>query len=183
MKYAINLFPPKKPKVMEHLGHFLAHYLRYALVLTLCIVLVVFFLRVRVDRQLADEREKLAMRKAIISATKPLRTDLENMQRKVTLVKSVLDKQDTLNTQLDYIAQVIPKQSQVQAIIVDEKHIEIQAETADFRVIQLFIARLTKDARFDKIQGSNVVKEGNKRYSFTIVLEGYKVPKATKSKS
>lgn len=183
MKYAINLFPSKKSHVTEHLGIFIAHYFRYALVLTMGVVLIVFFLRVRVDQQLADEREKLAMKKAIITTTRPLRNDLENAQRKISLIKSVFSQQEVLNAQLDYITSVIPKKSTVKSIIIDEKHIQIEAETSDFRVIQLFINKLSKDARFSKIRTSKILKEGNKQYSFSIVLEEYKTPDKNKSKS
>ncbi len=183
MKYAINLFPSKKSHVAEHLGYFLAHYFRYALVLTMGVILVVFFLRVRVDQQLADEREKLAMKKAIIATTRPLRNDLENAQRKISLIKSVFNKQDLLNAQLDYITAVVPKKSIVKTIVIDEKQIQIDAVTSDFRVIQLFINKLTKDARFTKIQTGKILKEGSKQYSFSIILEGYKTQGENKPKT
>ncbi len=183
MKYAINLFPNKKSHVIQHLGYFLAHYVRYALVLTLGVVLIVFFLRVRVDQQLADEREKLAMKKTIITTTKPLRNDLEKTQRKISLIKSVFNKQDILNAQLDYITGVIPKKSSIRSILIDEQHIQINAATSDFRIIQLFISKLTKDARFKKIQAGTIEKESNMRYSFSIRLEGYKTQETMQSGS
>ncbi len=181
MKYAINLFPTKKSHAMEHLGYFLAHYFRYALVLTLFVVLVVFFLRVRVDQQLTDEREKLAMKQAIIAATKPLRTDLENTQRKITLIKNVLAKQEVLNAQIDYVTQVIPKKSTIRSVLINEKQVQIEAMTSDYTIIQLFISRLNKDARFTKVQANKVQKEGNQQYSFSITLEGYKTKEDKKA--
>jgi Tfp pilus assembly protein PilN len=183
MKYAINLFPSKKSHVTEHLGIFIAHYFRYALVLTMGVVIIVFFLRVRVDQQLADEREKLAMKKAIITTTRPLRNDLENAQRKISLIKSVFNKQDLLNAQLDYITAVIPKKSTVKSIMIDEKQTQIEAMTSDFRVIQLFINKLSKDARYSKIRTGKILKEGNKQYSFSVVLEEYIIPEKNKSKT
>lgn len=166
---------------MEHLGYFLAHYFRYALVLTLFVVLVVFFLRVRVDQQLTDEREKLAMKQAIIAATKPLRTDLENTQRKITLIKNVLAKQEVLNAQIDYVTQVIPKKSTIRSVLINEKQVQIEAMTSDYTIIQLFISRLNKDARFTKVQANKVQKEGNQQYSFSITLEGYKTKEDKKA--
>jgi Tfp pilus assembly protein PilN len=127
-----------------------------------------------VDQQLTDERERLAMKKSIVAATKPLRTDLENTQRKITLIKNLFIKQETLTEQMEYITTVIPKKSIVSVLLIDEKKIEIEASTSDFRVIQLFIARLAKDARFEKVQMGKIQKLGNQQYSFSITLEGYK---------
>jgi len=174
MKYAINLFPNRKSHATEHIGYFIAHYFRYALVLTLLVILIVFFLRVRVDQRLADEREKLAMKKSIVAATKPLRTDLENTQRKITLIKNLFGKQEVLTEQMDYITNIIPKKSTVTTLLIDEKKVEIEANTSDFRIIQLFIARLAKDSRYEKVQMGQIQKLGNQKYTFTITLEGYK---------
>lgn len=181
MKYAINLFPSKKSHVGENFGYFITHYFRYALVLTMAAILIIFFLRVQVDQKLADEREKLAMKKAIVTTTRPLRTDLENAQRKITLIKGVFTKQDNLLTQLDYITQIIPKNSIVQSILIDEKQIEIHAITPDFRLIQQLVSRITKDAKFDKVKAGEIQKEGNKQYSFSITLEGFKTSDVKKS--
>ncbi len=181
MKYAINLFPSKKSHVGEQFGYFITHYFRYALVLTMAAILVIFFLRVQVDQKLVDEREKLAMKKAIVSTTRPLRTDLENAQRKITLIKGVFTKQDTLLAQLDYITQIIPKNSSVRSILIDEKQLEIKAVTSDFRVIQQLAGKLTKDAKFEKVKAGNIQKEGNKQYSFSVTLEGYKTADIKKS--
>lgn len=181
MKYAINLFPSKKSHVGENFGYFVTHYFRYALVLTMAAILIIFFLRVQVDQKLADEREKLAMKKAIVTTTRPLRTDLENAQRKITLIKGVFTKQDNLLTQLDYITQIIPKNSIVQSILIDEKQIEIHAITPDFRLIQQLVSRITKDAKFDKVKAGEIQKEGNKQYSFSITLEGFKTSDVKKS--
>lgn len=183
MKYAINLFPPKKKNFADDLFYFVGHYVRYAIVITLAVVLVVFFLRVRVDRELGDEKERLSMRKAIVAVTKPLRADLENMQRKISLIKGVLNKQDTLNAQIDYITNVIPKKSNIQTITINDSSVQIDALTEDFRIIPIFTARLLKDARYESIKVTKVQKENAARYSFSITLENFKDTKSQKAKT
>ncbi len=183
MKYAINLFPPKKNNFVEDLFFFVGHYVRYAIVITLAVVLVIFFLRVQVDRQLGEEKERLSMRKAIIAVTKPLRADLENIQRKISLIKGVFDTQDRLNAQIDYITQVIPKKSNIQTITINDNSIQIEALTEDFKIIPVFMARLLKDARYESVKVTKVQKENAQRYSFSVTLEKYKDKTTSKAKS
>ncbi|HNS94652.1 MAG TPA: PilN domain-containing protein [Candidatus Woesebacteria bacterium] len=173
MRYAINLFPSRQPKVVERLGYFALHYVRYALVIVLSIVLVVFFLRVRVDQDLVDQKEKLAMQRTIIQATQPLRADLEYAQRKVTLINSIFEKQGNLLDKLSYVNEVLPKAVRTQSIQVQEKGIIIEGKTSDYRIIQQFFARLTSSEKFDKVQLTRVQREASQQYTFTLSLEGY----------
>ena len=183
MKYAVNLFPPKKSNLIDDLFYFVGHYLRYAIVMTLAVILVVFFLRVQVDRQLSDEREKLAMRKAIVAVTKPLRADLEAIQRKISLVKGIVLSQDTLNAQVDYITSVTPKRSNIQTITINDSGTQIDALTDDFRIIPMFIAKLTKDGRYESVKVTKVQKESSQRYSFSVSLQKFNNTQTSKTKS
>ena len=95
MKYAINLFPSKR-SFLSVLTNFLVYYLRYALVITLFVIVVIFFLRMQLDQKLIGEQQKLSQKKAIVHATEGIRSDLEKIQNKVKDISSILKKQDKI---------------------------------------------------------------------------------------
>ncbi len=173
MKYAVNLFPPRRANVAERVGYFVAHYVRYAIVLTLGVVIVVFFLRVRVDQQLTEERERLVMRRSIIEATRPMRAGLEQIQSKIAHIRTVFTKQDSLTAELEYITSIIPRTLNVQGITIQETNTTIQAVASDYRIIPTFVSKLSKDARYQGVKITKVEKNSPNSYTFTIVLEGY----------
>lgn len=180
MRYAVNLFPPRKITLAQRIGYFTAHYLRYAIVLTLGVVIIIFFLRVRVDQELADEHERLAMRRAIVEATKPLRAQLERIKVKIDQIDVVYASQDKLNSQMSYITSVIPTRINVQSISLGEDTTQISALTGDYRIIPTFVAKLINDGAYESVQVTKVDKEAQGRYAFVVVVKGYK-SKATSS--
>lgn len=173
MKYDVNLFPPRRAHALERVGYFVAHYLRYAVVITLGLIIVIFFLRMNVDRQIADEKERLAMRRSIIEATKPLRVELEIIQRKINHINTVFAAQDIITREIEYITSVIPESINVQDVTLRPDQTTIEADTEDYRIIPIFVAKLLRDKRFTKVQVTKVEKQTSGSYVFAVALGSF----------
>lgn len=181
MKYAINLFPRQKSEMAEKSLYFIANYLRYALVLSLLAIIIIFFLRMRLDQQLIDEKEKLALKRSIVNATKELQSDLNTTQYKIKTVQSLLDRQDEFFSKLSYINGVVPQKAIINSLKIDEKQVIIEGTCPEHQLIQSFAAKLRSDGRFGKVTLSKVTRDKG-MYSFSVVLEGFtKVIESQKS--
>lgn len=176
MKYSINLFPSRESQLPHQIYEFIAYYLRYALVISLFVVIVVFFLRMQVDRKLADEKEKLILRKSIIEATQALSKDLQQTQRKVGYIKSIVTKQEVFNTRLTYFLSTVPKNTTIQTVVLDAEKMQVEGISTDYRIIQLYIYRLQQEKKFETVKIENVNRDEKGVYRFSLTLT---YPKST----
>jgi Tfp pilus assembly protein PilN len=172
MKYAINLFPRQKSDVVERSVYFIANYLRYALVLSLLVVIVIFFLRISLDQQLIDEKEKLSLKQSIVTATKDLQADLNAAQFKIKTVQSLITSQDLFISKFEYINKVIPRQAIITKLTIEEKQIILDGTCKDYQLIQAFVAKLREDGKFEKVTLSKISRSTDE-YLFSIELDGY----------
>ncbi len=180
MKYAINLFPSKR-SFLSVLTNFLIYYLRYALIITLFVIVVIFFLRMQLDQKLINEQQKLSQKKAIIQATEGIRNDLEKIQKKVKDVSVMLKKQDKLVEVMNYVASVIPSGLEVKTFEITDELVIINASIKDFRKIQSFQKRLQKDAKFGTIDLGEISSDNEGNYTFTLKLVNWKTKQVASS--
>ncbi|MFO0703336.1 MAG: hypothetical protein U0525_01265 [Patescibacteria group bacterium] len=173
MKYAINLFPSKK-SVFTVLSNFMVYYLRYALVLTLFVVVVIFFLRMKLDQTLIEEQSKMSQKKAIVKATEGIRSDLQAIQKKVRDINEILSSQDKIIEIINYVTGVVPQGMDVQTIDIRSEGATFNATTVEYRKIQSLQKRLQKEARFEKINIGGVARDKVGIYSLSVTLEGWK---------
>jgi len=178
MKYDINLLPNRGPRAAKRLIEFIANYVRYALVISLLAVIIIFFLRMQVDQQLIDAKEKLTLKKSIVEATKGLQEDLNTIQAKIKMVQGALNKQDLFVEKYEYVNSVIPARAKILSISINDKQVIITGNTVDYRLIQQFLARLRKDGRFDTVKLDSIARDTSGKYSFSMTLGVYK--KSTK---
>lgn len=170
MKYSINLFPTKESQLPKQIFEFVAYYLRYALVITLFIVIVVFFLRMQVDRALVEEKEKLGLKKSIVTVTKDLREELEHTQKRITLVKDIFVKQDTFRKRLDYFLSSTPRDATISVVSFAEREMQIEGSTKDYRIVQLYANKLRKEKMFESVTIDSISRNKERRYLFSLTL-------------
>ncbi|MFS8159061.1 MAG: hypothetical protein ACMG6E_02395, partial [Candidatus Roizmanbacteria bacterium] len=68
----INLIPHKEKKFAEKVVYFLLHYLRYILVITQIVVILVFFLRFKIDQNVIDLEESYNQKQEILKLASPI---------------------------------------------------------------------------------------------------------------
>lgn len=175
MKYAINLFPSRK-SFLTVLSNFMVYYLRYALVITLFVVVIIFFLRMQIDQKLVDEQSKMSQKKAIVQATEGIRGDLQTVQKKVKDINDILSKQDKIIEIINYVTKVVPSGMKVVTFEITSDSVNFSATTKEYRLIQGIQKRLQKEARFEKIDVGSISRDKNGIYSLAVTLSGWKGP-------
>jgi hypothetical protein len=181
MKYSINLFPSRK-SAYQIISDFIVYYLRYALVLTLLFVVIIFFLRMRLDQSLIEERAKMTQKKAIISATQGIRDDLESIQKKVKNTNDILLKQDRILAMLEYVTSVIPVNFETVRAVVGENEFVLEGTAEEYHVIQNLQKKLINDAMFEEIDADDVTRDKNGIYTLKVMLESWNPPKYNSNK-
>lgn len=181
MKYAINLFPHSTHPTVERLKYFGTHHLRVVLIITQLVVICVFMYRFTIDQKIIDEKQKLSQKLAIIEATKSLRTDLEEKQKKIKNINTIFATQDVWNEQVDYIRSTFPQKANLKLLSIDGKTVTLTGTTDARLIVQQFYQRLSKDKRYKSVNLGQFTRDGAGLYEFEIVLEGYQAKVASKS--
>ncbi|OGK17976.1 hypothetical protein A3G67_04665 [Candidatus Roizmanbacteria bacterium RIFCSPLOWO2_12_FULL_40_12] len=180
MKYNINLAGKKQPNIVDKIVYFFLHYLRYILVFTQLIVLVVFFFRFSVDETIIDLRDSIGQKRAIIEVVQPILAEAKKINDQAAESKQILKDQDNLLSSVRYILSIFPEALVLDHMVFDEGKLTLTGVALNPQHLQLFYNRLKKENKFPSVALVNV-KRGESGYSFTIELDtGIKVSKAKK---
>lgn len=172
MRYKINLLPEKEKSFEEKIIYFVFNYLRYILVITQLVVIIVFFYRFQIDQQVIDLRESVDQKKEIVKVVLPLLDETKRINKKTNEIINILKKQDSFKSSLDYIFSIIPQSIILTNVEIKNQSFKIVGNAKNSRELQLFFNRLKKEAKFRSIELKNI-KKTETDYTFTIYLDKY----------
>lgn len=174
MKYKIDLKEKKEQSLSERIIYFALHYLRYIIVLTQLVVILVFFYRFRVDQQIIDSKEAVDQKKEIIQVASPLIEKAEAIDKKTKEIKDILSSQREMNTMFQYIFSVFPESLILKEIAYEKQVIKLKGIAIDPKQLQNFYNILKKENKFDIVDLSNIEKDED-GFSFVLKLENFNV--------
>ncbi len=176
MRYNINLVGSKQPNVVDKAVYFLLHYLRYILVFTQFIVLVVFFFRFTVDETIIDLKDSIGQKKAILQVVQPILAEAKRINDKAEESKVIVDDQEELLTSIKYVLSIFPESLVLERLELEEGALILNGVALDPRQLQLFYNKLKKERRFAQVTLDNVKRQEN-GYLFTMQLSNQAAPK------
>lgn len=174
MRYEINLFPRKEVEIVSKTQYFVSHYLRYILVLTQFVVICVFFYRFSIDQLIIGEKEKLAQKRAIIIATKPLRDEMIKTQKSIKSVQTIFGIQDKWRSKIDYLLSVFPADVTLASLKDEGDTLRFTAVAKSPEIIKKMYGRILADKQFNKVQFGSFTIKNKTEYQFDMVLDQYK---------
>lgn len=174
MRYEINLFPKKEVAIVSKAQYFVSHYLRYILVLTQFVVICVFFYRFSIDQLIIGEKEKLAQKRAIINATKPLRDEMNKTQKSIKSVQTIFAAQDLWTSKIDYLLSIFPVNVTLTSLKDEGATLRFAATATSPEIIKKMYNRLLADKQFGKVQLGPLTIKNNTEYQFDMTLDQYK---------
>lgn len=169
IKYQINLFQQSEKKILDKVVHFAINYLRYILVITQFVAIVVFFFRFRVDQEIVDLKDKLNNKQSILVATQNLLTHVKKLDTQIKKVSGLLDIQDNFQMQFNYINSKIPEDIQVTSMSYTKKSVIFFGQTKQIESVKKIFENLQSEKRFKKVELSNIDKS-EKNYTFSLLL-------------
>jgi len=172
MKYKINLLTEKKDSVTDRVIYFSLNYLRYILVITQIIVIFVFFYKFKVDQEIIDLKEAADQKKEIIEISQSLLKDAAAAELKINQIKPVIQKQDYMLEELNYVLSTFPESAYVSKMVIGNDDITLDCWTNDSSIIKLFYQRLLKEKKFKQINLLNL-KKTEINYTFSLILSEY----------
>jgi hypothetical protein len=172
MKYKINLLAKKKESIVDRIIYFSLNYLRYILVITQIFVIFVFFYRFKVDQEIIDLKDAVAQKKEIVNISQSLLKDAAAMEVKINQIKPILQKQNYVLDELNYILSIFPESISVSKMSINDKEMALDCSTDNSTIIKIFYQRLLKEKKFKQINLVNL-KKNETDYTFSLILSEY----------
>lgn len=172
MKYHINLFPKKELDIVDKAVYFAFHYLRYILVITQLVVIGVFFYRFKVDQEIVDLKDTLQQKKEIIEVSQPILKEVQAIDIKSGFASQLVQKQKLYQSMMSYFLGIFPQKLVLSSLEIQNNSVTFTGTTADVTSVQIFLARLRKDAKF-KTVNLTTLKKSEAGYTFSFALNNF----------
>jgi len=151
MKYKINLLLPKEKNWLDKVIYFGLNYLRYILVITQTVIIMVFFYRFKIDQEIVDLKDSVKQKQEIIIVSKPLLDEAANLIRVLDNSKLIIDDQVHFQSLFLYFLKTFPRQITLSKFLINQSGIDFEGVTNDIKIVHQYQKRMQNEGKFKKI--------------------------------
>lgn len=159
-KSTINLLPKKRLEERP-LGKFLKWcltYGRYIIIATEVIVLIAFFSRFKLDRELTDLHESIKQKKAIIIAATEFEKEVENIQERLNQIKTLEEEQFFYAKLMEYLEKIVPSDVVLERLSLNPKEISLSGTSLTNHGFVTLLSNFRSSKSFSNIRIEAVTK-------------------------
>lgn len=143
-------------------------YGRYIIIITQIVVLSVFFLRFRLDRDHADLKESVAQKQAILESVSDLETEIRRLQAKIANIKTTATNQDLPVKLLRFLQDNTPTDTSYSTISLSDNTVVFTATSGSLRSFSALLKKLQQDNRFTEVILEDIQRKKTGRIEFKI---------------
>lgn len=161
MKYKINLLLPKEKNWLDRIIYFGLNYLRYILVITQTVIILVFFYRFKVDQEIVDLKDSVKQKQEIIIVSKPLLDEASKLIQVLDNAQIISDNQNHFQSLFSYFINSFPKQITLNKLQINQNGIEFEGVTQDIKIVHRYQQKILSEGKFKKINLKQIKKIEN----------------------
>ncbi len=143
-------------------------YGRYIIIITQIIVLSVFFLRFKLDRDHTDLKESVSQKQALVESISDLENEIKNVQNKLTHVGEITTNQTGIIKVLRFLQDHSPSNTSLSSLIITTNKISFAASAGNLKSFNYLLRQLQQDKRFSEITLENIIRKTDGRIEFQI---------------
>lgn len=143
-------------------------YGRYIIILTQIVVLSVFFLRFKLDRDHTDLKESTTQKAAIIESVADLEANIRHVQGRLANIRQISTNQDGLLKALLFFQDNIPSDISFSTLNLTNEKISFGATAGSLRSFSFLLAELQKNERFSEVTLDEILRRPDGRIEFRI---------------
>lgn len=160
---AINLLP-KDPFEDSFWGRFLKWALsvgRYIVVATELIVVLSFLSRFKLDRDLTDLNEAVALNQAVLESYRDLEKDYRLLAKRLETINQLQGESLSGVKKIDELVGLTPVDVFFSRVTLNEKGIELTGTALSDRGLRTLLSKLKGEDRFERISVTSIVSGGS----------------------
>lgn len=173
MKYKINLFPEPERNAVDKITYFALHYLRYILVITQLVAIIVFFFRFKVDQDIVDLKEKLTQQRSILTSANSMLDQVKEIDTKTKNIREIIEVQNNFQNQYFYLYSKINPDLNVSILSIDSQGVKITGSSSNVDSIKKMYESIKTENKFKIINLENIDKKDGS-YDFNLSLSEFK---------
>lgn len=133
---------------------------RYVIVLTELIVIVVFLLRFKLDKDLAVINEEIKDKETLISSSQDFEKEAKYLQQRLVAIRAIEQKSFKPTLVLTEISKILPQAVTFLGLQVDNGGIRLSGTSQTNSDLATFISGLKASGKFTKIDLTSVSAKG-----------------------
>lgn len=169
-KTSINLLIKEKPQ--ENLsGQFLnwaLTYGRYIIIIIQIIVLSVFFMRFKLDRDHADLKEAVSQKQALVQSLSDLENEINRVQKRISDISLIFTDQDTFVKILTFLEMNTPSDTVFSVISYDQQTLKVVATASNLRSFNYLLRKLQDNNLFADISLEDLQRRADGKVVFKV---------------
>lgn len=146
-------------------------YGRYIIIITQIVVLSVFFLRFRLDRDHADLKESVAQKQAILESVTDLETEIRRIQTKIADIRKITSQQELPLKLLRFLQENTPVDTSYTTISLSDNGVVFTATAESLRSFSSLLKKLQQDNKFTEVILNDIQRKKNGLIEFKITAK------------
>ncbi|MBI3954835.1 PilN domain-containing protein [Candidatus Gottesmanbacteria bacterium] len=143
-------------------------YGRYIIIITQIIVLSVFFLRFKFDREHADLKESVSQKQAILESVKDLENEINGLQNKLSDIRKIVTSQEIPVNLLRFLQENSPTDTSYSNINFTSNQITFTASTNSLKSFSILLKNIQSQDKFSEVNLEDIQRRKNGRIEFKI---------------
>lgn len=180
MSAQINLLPSKgfANSALGSVLEFFSTYGRYIIVGTQLIVLLAFFSRFRLDRELSDIRDAIDQKEAIIKDLSGLELEVRLLQQRLANIRNLKENHDFVRDTIFVVKNILPPGTTLQDLSIKPSSIDVDGKSESQQAFSDLVAMLKNSQELNNISFGNISKAGGSEeieFTFSAEMKKYAV--------
>lgn len=151
LNFDINLLATGDNKPLNRFLHWSLSYGRYIIIGTQIIVLLAFFSRFKLDRDLSDLQTRIEEKTNILQALNPVETEVRNLQTKIGILGKLEESRTFYSLVMDFFAQNNPSGIVVSQISLNDDDLLLVGKALSNGSFNNFLSVVKKEDMFIEI--------------------------------
>lgn len=147
------------------------NYGRYILIITQIVVLSVFFLRFKLDRDNTDLKEATSQKQAIIESISDLETEIRTVQDRLSNIKKVTNNQNYSLSMLEFLEENIPSDVIFTNMNFTSDKLVFSASSRSLLSFNYLLKTFQQDKKFTEVILEDIQRRADGKIEFKITAK------------
>jgi len=172
-KTSINLVikPEEQLNLSSQFLNWALTYGRYIIIIIQIVVLSVFFMRFKFDRDRTDLRETVSQKKALIESITEMENEIRKVQKKLADIKLITTEQDIYLRLINFLEDNTPVETTFSLLSFSSDKVSFVAVAQDLKTFNYLLKRIQDEKLFTDIALEDLKRRADGKVEFRVMTK------------